>query len=96
MRVLEFRQMSQRRLVLRVQRVWNLDADLHQEVSAAVVPRVGHALALQRKNLAALSACGDSQLLAAVQRRHLDGRAQGRLRVADRRLAIQVLPSPLK
>ena len=94
--ILDFGQMAQRGLVFGGERVGNLDADLHQQVAAAVVSRVGHALALERKDLAALRAGRNPQLLAAVQRRHFDRRPQRRLRVADRRLAVQVLPSALK
>ena len=58
--------------------------------------RVGHAAALEREDLAALRAGGNAQLLAAVERGHLDRRPQRRLRVADRHLAEQVLPPPLE
>ena len=50
--------------------------DLHLQVAAAAVPGVGHAPAAQREDLAGLRAGGNGQLLAAVQRGHLDHRAQ--------------------
>ena len=63
---------------------------LHQEVAAAAIAGIGHSPAPQRENVAGLRAGGNGQLLAAVQRGHLDDRPQGGLGVADGHLANQV------
>ena len=64
-----------------------LDRDAHVLVAAAAAAERGDALPLQPEHLPALRAGRDLELRRAVERRHVDRRAERRLRERDRHLA---------
>ena len=68
----------------------NLDDHLVVEVALAPPAEVRHALALQDQALARLRARRHRQLRLALEDRHLDGVAEGRLRKGDRQLGDQM------
>ena len=67
------------------------DAGDHVKVAMAAARHVRHALAAQLEARARLRSGRDVELLAAVERRHLDGPAEGERREADRQLAIEIV-----
>ena len=63
----------------------------HVQIAVAAARDVRHALAAQLEARAGLRAGRDVQLLAAVERRHLDAPAERERREADRQLAVEVV-----
>src|SRR5690606_12770379 len=72
-----------------------VDRRLHRHpavpVAGVAAAHRAHALAAQAEHLAGLGLGGDADLRLAVEGRHVDRIAQGRLRNADRHLAVQVI-----
>src|SRR6185295_15726057 len=73
-----------------------LDHDLAQEVAGIARTHALDALAAQAEHLAGLRLDRNLDLGAAVERGNLDLAAQGRLREADRHLAVQVVALALE
>ena len=66
------------------------------EVTVTASAHVRHALAPYPEARPRLSACGDGQVFAAVERRHFDAAAKGECWELNRQLAVEVIPLAVK
>src|SRR5258706_2091030 len=96
LQVLDLGELAQEVFLPRRQRAWSHHFDGDQLVAARRAMHHRHALALQAHRCAALRAGRNLQRLLAVERQHLDLRAQRAVSEADRQLVQDVGALPLK
>src|SRR5262249_14740411 len=94
--VLDLGELAEQFLLAGRQVAGRLDDAPRQLVAPATAADVGHAPAPEPEDVAALAAARDLRAVAAVERRHVDFGAQGRLGEADRHLAVQIIAPPLE